>query len=249
MQNLYMLLKRLNSWLLLRVMSLLMQKDGGLTPVAKLLGAGIQGKITNAYFVKKWFQENGDYRHRLNYDGLIAESLVFDLGGFKGQFASDLYAKYNSKVFVFEPVTTFYEFIRDRFHCNSNLTVFPFGLGERDYSLPIYLSGDSSSGYRKSGEEFELVRIVSFQNFLGNHAINAIDLMKVNIEGAEYDLLDHLIENGIHLRIKNLQIQFHRAVPNYKARYMRIAKELEKSHRLTYHYPFLWENWSLTDLN
>ena len=67
--------------------------------------------------------------------------------------------------------------------------------------------------------------------------------MKINIEGAEYDLLDHLIETGFIANIINLQIQFHEFVPNAKERMENIQKRLEKTHALTYQHEFVWENW------
>ena len=73
--------------------------------------------------------------------------------------------------------------------------------------------------------------------------IERIDLMKMNIEGGEYDLLDHLIETGFIRNIENIQVQFHDFVPEAKQRMMKIQKELSKTHRLTYQYIFVWENW------
>ena len=71
----------------------------------------------------------------------------------------------------------------------------------------------------------------------------SIDLMKINIEGAEYDLLEHLIENKFVENIKDIQVQFHDFVPNAEARMKNIQAGLSKTHYLTYQYPFVWENW------
>jgi hypothetical protein len=71
-------------------------------------------------------------------------------------------------------------------------------------------------------------------------------LLKINIEGAEYDLLHHIIGAGLHTRIKNIQVQFHQiaGVP-YERWYKEIAAKLSETHSLTWHYPFCWENWQL----
>jgi hypothetical protein len=71
-----------------------------------------------------------------------------------------------------------------------------------------------------------------------------IDLLKVNIEGAEYDVLNHMIGAGLHKRIKNIQVQFHQidGVP-YGVWYKEIEKHLSLTHTRTWHYPFCWESW------
>ena len=44
---------------------------------------------------KPWFAVKGDQTLRLNYP-LNKDSVVFDLGGYKGEFAADIYNKYQS---------------------------------------------------------------------------------------------------------------------------------------------------------
>lgn len=39
--------------------------------------------------------------------------------------------------------------------------------------------------------------------------IDDIGLMKINIEGGEYELLERMIELGIINKVKDIQIQFH----------------------------------------
>lgn len=53
--------------------------------------------------VKRYFADGGDEVFRYDFD-LNNESLVLDFGGFKGQWASDIYSRYNCRILVFEPV-------------------------------------------------------------------------------------------------------------------------------------------------
>ena len=39
-----------------------------------------------------WIKHQGDKTHRLNYD-LNEHSLVFDIGGYEGQWANDIFSK------------------------------------------------------------------------------------------------------------------------------------------------------------
>lgn len=50
--------------------------------------------------------------------------------------------------------------------------------------------------------------------YINERQINKIDLFKINIEGAEYDLLECIILNGYILKIKNIQVQFHDFFPD-----------------------------------
>ena len=80
---------------------------------------------------------------------------------------------------------------------------------------------------------------------MAEEGIAHIDLMKINIEGAEYEVLQHLIDSGLIGRITNVQVQFHDCVPFARARRASIRRQLEHTHELTYDFSFVWENWRL----
>jgi FkbM family methyltransferase len=193
--------------------------------------------------VKPWVRANGDKTMRLNYD-LSENSVVFDLGGYEGQWTSDIYSKYRCVVFVFEPYKDYANNIRNRFARNPHIKVFEFGLGKEDKLMTLYSSNDGSSVFKKAGVSFQ-INIKKASSFIRNENALRIDLMKINIEGGEYDLIEELIESNSISFIKNLQIQFHDFVPNAHARMKKIQASLERTHRLTYKYEFVWENWEL----
>ena len=195
-----------------------------------------------------WFRDNGDKTLRLNYDELGESSLVFDLGGYEGQWASDLYAKYRSRIFVFEPYQLFANNIRARFKKNSDIQLFEIGLSAISGELSLTISDDASSLYKTNGKTSN-VRMEKASDFFTTHEIDSVDLMKINIEGGEYDLLDHLISSNLITTIRNIQVQFHDFVPDGPIRMRAIQKELSKTHELTYQYEFVWENWRLKKLN
>lgn len=193
--------------------------------------------------VQAWFAAQGDATLRLDYD-LSPRSTVFDLGGYEGQWTSDIYAMYRCRVFVFEPVPSFAERIRRRFRNNPDVHVFDFGLGARDETPRIAVARDASSTFR-GGTDGTEIRIVEAARFLREHAIDRIDLMKINIEGGEYELLEHLIGAGLVPRIGNVQVQFHDFVPAAETRMADIQRGLARTHEATYQFPFVWENWRL----
>ena len=197
--------------------------------------------------VKSWFADEGDLQHRLNYNELDSGSVVFDLGGYKGQWTSDIYSKYLCKIYVFEPVDQFYKIISGRFKKNPAIEVFNYGLGPVEKEEIIHVSKDSSSIHRSVGAT-EKISIKDMRSFLSEHQITKIDLLKINIEGGEYDLLEYIISTGVIDRITNVQVQFHNFIPDAASRMEAIQNQLSVTHNRTFYYRFVWENWKLNNL-
>lgn len=192
--------------------------------------------------VQPWFAIKGDETLRLDYD-LNSDSLVFDVGGYKGEFATQILCKYDSNIYVFEPIKDFFGIIKNKFLKNKKVKPFNFGLSGENSSLQISLSDNSSSIYL-NGERTEKIELKSIVEFLKAHNIKEVDLIKINIEGGEYELLESLIANDFINTFKNIQVQFHDfLIGGAKERMNKIQKNLAKTHKLTYQYEFVWENW------
>ena len=71
----------------------------------------------------RWYADGGDLKLRYNYS-LNSDSIVVDLGGYKGDFADIIHTKFNSNVYVFEPFKEFYNVIEERFNSNEKIRVF-----------------------------------------------------------------------------------------------------------------------------
>ena len=195
---------------------------------------------------KPWFAVNGDTTLRLDYN-LTEKSIVLDLGGYKGNFAQNIFDKYSSTIHVFEPVTSFYSIIEDRFKDNDKVKAYPFGLSNEDKELYISNTDDGSSVFIKT-EDSEKIQLKSIINFLKENNIDKVDLIKINIEGGEYEILESLLEANLISMFKNLQIQFHDfIIENARERMESIQKQLAKTHETTYQYDFVWENWKLRE--
>jgi FkbM family methyltransferase len=192
-------------------------------------------------WVHKWYRDQGDQALRYDYP-LAKSSVVFDLGGYEGSWAAEIHKRYHCHVFVFEPVPHFFEGIKSRFSEVEDIHVFDFGLADTTRIEHLTLGADGSSVYREEGPRIQ-IRLVDIQQFLHENSIETIDLVKINIEGAEYDLLEHMIAKGITQRCTDIQIQFHRFVPQAETRRNTIRNALNETHYLTYDYPFVWENW------
>jgi FkbM family methyltransferase len=178
--------------------------------------------------------EEQRYNYKLN-----ADSVVFDVGGYAGIFMREIARHGDPRIFTFEPVSLYYhkltEFESDK------VRIFHYGVGDSDRSQSIGILGDSSSVFKPSNVS-EVVQIRSLSGVIARLNISRIDLIKINIEGCEYELLDHILDTGLVTMMQNIQVQFHDFVPDAVTRRDAIRQRLTVTHHLTYDYPFAWEN-------
>lgn len=193
--------------------------------------------------VAKFKEDNKKHNLMLNYD-LDENSIVFDVGGYKGQGASDIFSMYLPTIYIFEPRAEYAEIIKQRFKKNKKIKVFNFGLSNKKSEDYIYFNNDGSTLFLKNKQK-ETVKLESISVFIKDNNIKKIDLLKLNIEGGEYEVLGDLINTKLLKIITNLQIQFHNFPPDAKKKMLETQKELNKTHHLTYQYEFVMENWQL----
>jgi len=73
--------------------------------------------------------------------------------------------------------------------------------------------------------------------------LERVDLMKINIEGAEYALLERMIETGLTERVGSFMIQFHEWHPGAYRRRRKVRQALAETHSSVWNYDFVWEKW------
>jgi FkbM family methyltransferase len=191
--------------------------------------------------VAEFYAAGGDAALRFDYD-LAPGSLVIDLGGYEGQWASDLYARQRCRIVVFEPVKSFADAIAARFRRNPDVEVLPFALGATTREEELSVCGASSSAFKAKAQR-ERVRFVDVAEWFDERGIDDVALMKVNIEGGEYELLERMLERGLVSRVRDLQVQFHNFTADASERMAAIQRNLALTHDPTYRFRFVWENW------
>ena len=156
-----------------------------------------------------------------------------------------IFCKYGSNIYIFEPVYEFYSKTKIKFSNNDKIKSYNFGLAGEDKTVPINLLDNSSSVYL-NGENSKMIELKSIVDFIKDNDIRQIDLIKINIEGGEYELLESLIDNNCVGIFKNIQVQFHDfIIENAKQRMESIQRKLSETHEITYQYEFVWENWKI----
>jgi len=185
--------------------------------------------------LQDWQRENLEHT-RYEYD-LSFNDLVIDIGAYKGEWAERIYNEFRCSMILIEPT----EYIRSFPEHEGKVKIINKAASTHNGKLQFGGGAYYTSVFEQGTHEYECFDICSLLETCGE-----IALMKVNIEGSEYDILNHIIDNKQHLKIKNIQVQFHtiEGVP-YERWYNEIAEKLSKTHELTWRTPFVWENWRI----
>ena len=184
--------------------------------LSNLIKAIIRGKFiffNKINLTKEWMGNNygGFYIHP---DGLNSNSIVFSFGvGEDISFDSALIKKYNLNVYAFDPTPKSIDFIMKQMPIK-NFSFYPFGISKESDKKTFYLPKDSNhiSG---SLHQTDIVDhnnslnldFKSLNDILKDIQIKHIDILKMDIEGSEYDVIDSIL--SLDIVIKQILIEFH----------------------------------------
>lgn len=196
--------------------------------------------------IKRWYADGGDDRFRYDYP-LNKDSIAIDAGAYHGEWSERIYNKYNCNIYAFEPVKEYFDITKKRLRGAKKVKVIEKGLSGKTRAENIYLDGVSTSTYLPNAKP-EKIQLVDIIEFCKRENIKTIDLIKINIEGGEYELLDRIISSGLVEQIKHIQVQFHSFVPDAEKKMIALQRRLSKTHRPTYQYWWIWDNWQRKDL-
>jgi FkbM family methyltransferase len=180
---------------------------------------------------------------------LDADARVIDVGGYEGDWTAEMLMRFRCCVDVFEPVPEFADQMRRRFAFTERVTVHEFGLGARDARLPLEVGGERSSFLHGLGRNSRVIEaeIRDVVAYLDDAEIERADVLKLNIEGAEYELLERLLGAGRASTFEFILIQFHDELPDAHGRAEAIERRLGETHDLMWRFPFVWESWRRRD--
>lgn len=167
--------------------------------------------------IEKWRKDECEHTKRIQYD-LDGDSIVFDLGQTEQVWLDEMIEMHDCYFYIFEPSKYAYDKLIKKFQANPKIKIFNFELSASNNEAGII-------------------------NFLKTLNFEKISLMKINIKGSEYELLEKLLNNDICETIENYQIQFY----SHKRKAIKRRKEIiklfnERNYIHTYCYPFVWEN-------
>ena len=166
-------------------------------------------------------------------------NFVIDAGGYLGNTAFEFSKKGNPKIVIFEPVPEFAAYCRRRFANNPKITVEEKAIGKENGETTLYLHEDGTSTDKKWAENRVSVKVPVIK--LSDYIKGEVGLLKLNIEGGEYDVIDDLAANGLLGNIREITVQFHK-IEGWEEKYKKAVQLLELSHKKIKG-DFIWEYW------
>ncbi len=146
--------------------------------------------------------------HSLRPRALGADSVVLDLGANRGRFSQKMVDRFGSRCFAVEASAQMYDTLHDtdriqNFHCaitgrNGQVAIYP---GDNELAA----STSSGDGSRQPSEFVDSIRL---DDFVDAQGIGRIDLLKMDIEGAEVEVFDSLSDEFLR-GIAQISVEFH----------------------------------------
>lgn len=167
-------------------------------------------------------------------------SIVLDFGGFIGEFTNEIRSRFDSEVYVFEPVPEFFESLKTRFENDDKVQVHNYAVGSKTGELILILQGEATREVG-IGDSVACAVLTPHDSIIKD--ISEIALIAINIEGGEYDLIPALSEAGIFQRTDHLLIQFHKTGREYREQKAKCNAILQKTHEMKWCYEYVWESW------
>jgi FkbM family methyltransferase len=155
-------------------------------------------------------------RYRLSYFryfGIQQDDIVVDIGANVGVF-SVAAAKRGGRVFAFEPVNETFQRLEQNIAINDSapvLTAYNVGVSVRGGRRELFVS-ESSEGFSlfsgSGSGKAVLVNTIPFDEIFTLCAIDHIDFLKVDCEGAEYEIFG-AISDASFAKIRKIVLEFH----------------------------------------
>ena len=157
-------------------------------------------------------------------------AIIFDVGSNKGQSIDFFNTVYDScEIYAFEPNVKLYQKLKKKNFNNENIHLHNIGLSEKRGELVFNENIlDETSSFEKMKEDsiYALkkakvlgikpdklivksykVETITLNEFLKINNIQNIDILKIDVEGHEYEVLRGLFSRSLNTKIKYIQIE------------------------------------------
>ena len=150
----------------------------------------------------------------VNPDLLDEDSIVYSIGvGCDVSFDVEIINQHNSCVYAFDPTPKSINWV-SRNRLPVQFKFFDFGISKKTGSEvfhlpknPNYVSGSVFQHADVSEFDTVEVKMKSFQDITRKLGHKKIDILKMDIEGSEYDVIDSILDSDV--RIDQILIEFH----------------------------------------
>lgn len=154
------------------------------------------------------------------FENLLQDGIAIDVGvGDNPDFTLALTNKYNMRTFIVDPTLKHAETLKIFEKNHPFVSYLPVALGAKDEVRTFYESQSNVSGsLRKDHTNVQNdplvtydVQVITLARLLVECGNKTVDIMKIDIEGEEYELVSSISKSNI-LRIKQIIIEFHHGI-------------------------------------
>ena len=179
----------------------------------------IRNKSDSIAFFEVFFLNTNDYMDEFK---IKENDVIVDIGAHIGYFSihSSINAK-KGKVFAFEPYVESFKVLTKNLKINQIENVIPQNLGvtKKSGTNFLYLKKNLSIGnsiYKNANSDDKIdIETISLQDIIKNNDLQKINILKLDCEGAEYQILLNL-DNQILQKIDRIVSEMHPKIENFK---------------------------------
>jgi FkbM family methyltransferase len=164
-------------------------------------------------------RRQAEYSFHKMLDGVAADSIFLDLGANVGHVSAKA-LEHNLKVIAFEPDPAALTLLRGRFGNNPNIEIIPKAVGASNRAAKLH---------RRTGDLTEWSSLIEFDFHADDLAVDVdvvdlvdfvrqlprpVGVMKMDIEGAEAECLEALLDSGLHRSVGTILVETHDRLSN-----------------------------------
>jgi FkbM family methyltransferase len=185
--------------------------------------------------------------NRYLYDNLQIRSnqTVIVLGGYLGISISEWRKRFSCFVLSFEPIPEYANTLRIKFKGDKKVSIHEFAVIGEDCLIELGIDGEETGINSKSSINLK-VEARDISRVIGEFG-NNVRVLEMNIEGAEYDCLERLIQTKQICSVETVLIQFHHFGLEEELRRAKIRHDLNRTHFCVYDFPWVWERWDIRE--
>lgn len=159
---------------------------------------------------------------------------IIDIGAHIGLFS--IYSSlFNSivKVYAIEPEKNNLKVLEDNVNLNklSNIKIYKAGIASDTGDKKLYISDDSinhSILESSESDNFQEIKTYSLKDFFAINKLERVSLIKMDIEGGEYGILEGL-DNDDFNKIESIVLEYHELDSKDKTKKLKNSKQIQKT--------------------
>ncbi len=174
-------------------------------------------------------------------DKLKPSEVAIDCGANVGKI-TELLARRGAEIYAFEPNPYAYQELKKKFAGNSKVHCFQKGVYDRKGVMPLYLHNNAEDNQVKWSVGSSLLSFkgnVNKNNFIEIEVVDLIDfindlhknvgILKMDIEGAECEVINKLIDTGTIKKVRWLLAENHaERIPEITGKMARLKERIKK---------------------